>query len=354
MNLEHKIEKLIEENFHKYYQIRARYNIQKVRAKQVSNLLKVSQAMRFECKVIIDSNEGKSVKNLFVKKHYLSEIEFQRLMKLWRFLGNARGYTIPRALDFIDKENLIILERIKGEQFLTYLLKNLLPFVRQFQEDKIQQRMRQVAKWLTLFQQKTYEGERKKLEGEIPMIKECFKKIPWFRETQKTHVLNVIKDAIACSPEIPITACHGCLAPRNIVVTEKGLTVLDFKPKSITENATCFDNMQTDLFREHHLFDVHYFIYSVISLHRFPCISGAFCKKLSATFLSEYKRLTQFDISSEAFAITRLIFQVKYLCDRFRSDGPKDIVQQLVPAIDKKWRREVVDDIWRSIKIITH
>ena len=345
---------MVEENFHKYYPRLARSNVKKVQVKQVSNLLKLSRAMRFECKVVIDSSGEKSAKELFVKKHDLSEIEFHRLKKLWKYYGNAENYTIPRAFDFVDEENLIILEKVKGKQFLAYLLRNLLPFVRDFREDETRQRMGQVAKWLALFQQKTYEGEKKKLESDISIIEECLREMPWWQESQKTRALNVIKDALAGLPGIPKVACHGCLAPRNIVLTEKGIIVLDFKPKPMTEGAIYLEkNSQTELFREHCLFDVHHFMYSLISLHRFPGISGPLCRKLSALFLSEYKRLTQFNISNEAFAITKMMFLIRYLHDRFRSEGPKDIVQRLVPAIDKNWRSEVIDDLGDSIKMMT-
>jgi hypothetical protein len=361
MNPESRIKDIIARNLYQYYPELAGSRIKKIRVRDVSNRGIIGRIIgriiveqgRFECRAEL---QGGFAREFFVKKHELAAIEYHRLKELWKYFHNSSEYAIPRVLDYIEEESMIISEKSRGKNFATYLFMSIpvsKAIIRKQQE--IEERIKQAAKWLGFFQQRTFKGENEPLD--CLRINRLTKELPCLKQNEKNQILNILKNASFLSA--PRTACHGLFAPRNMLLTEKGIMVTDWKHNSArvrTQFIKKERQPEKELFYDHCLYDFHYFVqHGLRGLRRFDFMPSNYLARLENIFSNEYAKTSQFDIPEEVVEITRLLFLLDYLHERLLFERlPKKggYLYRIMHEITKtNWINQIVVDIRDSIAV---
>ena len=189
---------------------------------------------------------GKLMKSLIVKKRifnpfYKNDVkedtrkEFENL----KFLNNLsdRKFRIPRVLDALPEEGLLITEKVEGRSLYFYLNKfSYLPLTKA-KRDFLEKIFRNVGMWLKEFHKMTYTGKDMKIDT-ISYIHKAETILSNFSPhilSKKLceEILNRMKtlERDVLKYTFPVALKHGDFQPRNIIHNQDEVIVMDMESR---------------------------------------------------------------------------------------------------------------------------
>ena len=287
------IKSKIEGYYHELYP-----NIE-VNVKDISHFFANSEMFRCIIKVK-NEKKGEVLRYIFAKraKDLSSNNEYKNIKYLWNmYYSNESIYRIPKPFDYIEEIDTMLCEEVRGENLLRLLMKVRFLHHKNMMKE-IEMWIREVAKWLVLFQKVTNPYKKKNMEEYIFQAKEQLHEIPFIIDKYK--IINILEKRASRLPEIPITLCHGDFSMRNIMITDPGITVVDWGW----------------IRYDHPFFDVHTFLFNLKRYLKF-IYRPVFIKNLQEAFLDEYLKKTQFKfkVSDEVFNVTKILFLINCLTE---------------------------------------
>jgi len=264
-----------------------------------------SYSKHFDCFVKIKhKNLEEKEKYIFAK--YSEVAEFNNLLKVKNlYEKEALKPKVPKPLDYFSDRKILIMEGIKGENFLLYFLKRLLPGVFLFNKNDVKCKILLCASWLAEFHNLAYVGESKNLNNEIELALMRLKHIPEFNASN-----NVLEKFLQASKgkigSTPISLTHRDFSARNIILINKDdIIVVDW----------------AQIIKKNIYYSIAYFITNLESRKRDFIYSFVPIKTLESLFLEEYKKKSKLDFDISTYNIVKKLYYIEYLYEYYTGTG---------------------------------
>jgi hypothetical protein len=160
-----------------------------------------------------------------------------------RLDGKAVGNSIPRLVGMIKEESAVVTGYFDGTSNLHQALLRSAVFGNA--RNGLADVLYRTGNWLGTFQGDAYDGALGLLADEIPDLSHRLSELPWFSETEKARVAEIVAKASNDLGPLPVVISHGDFAPRNVLYTDQDILVIDWE--MVPERLRAF------------LFDVHHF-----------------------------------------------------------------------------------------------
>jgi len=265
-----------------------------------------SYSKHFDCFVKMES------RNSEVRKRYLfakySDIEeYNNLLKVQKFYKDAGvNPKIPKPLNYFEDSKLLIMEGIKGGNFLLYLLRKLLPGFILFSKADIKHKIRLCASWLAELHNLTYIEDYVSLNDEIELAMIRLKQIPNLDVANNNNLIKNLLESKGESGTIPICLTHRDFSARNIIfVNNKDIVVVDW----------------AQILKKNIYYSIAYFITNLESRKRYFIYSFAPIKSLESLFLEEYKKKTRLHFNISTYNIVKKLYYIEYLYEYYTGTG---------------------------------
>lgn len=200
-------------------------------------------------------NNGLAIKHLIVKKRILHQAynnnveldtnkEFHNLRLLYELL--KRNFNIPRALDAIPQEGILITEKVKGRDLYSYLRETaFLPL--KSKKEFLEKACFEFGRWLKEFHNMTSNGGKRAIDAEEYIVRAKSIKNKLISYGISEDLLNLLIEKMrAIKHEVvknsyPVASKHGDFQPRNIIWYKNAITVLDMSSsnKDVIFNDIC-------------------------------------------------------------------------------------------------------------------
>jgi len=243
---------------------------------------------RYKCIVVaIDGNNQKRQAIFFGKR--APEIEYDNMNLIRSYLN---GITIPRPLEYIEKYNILLMENITGTSLWTLVVSYCLPIVRHFTKSRVRWAITKVALELARLHNSTIGEIRPYYDrSRLRAVKEELREVGCFEERDYERILVAIEKLSGYLDRVPTVLAHCEFGPRNVMVSKKGITIIDCPH-----------------LREHNVFyDSSLFIYS---LKRIGCTipwAKSYGDDLLQLFTSKYLQFLAIPCAHELFEKSRVI-----------------------------------------------
>lgn len=299
------LKRKIEHNIRKFYQdvnplaTHIRINVYKKRA------FLSSYSDNFHCFIKMrDLKRGMIRKHIFAK--HANKTEFDNLVKIWN-IYKSKGIipNIPKPLNFFEDINILIMEYMEGDNCLVYLLKNLLPGIREVNRKKIEYKICLCARWLAEFNNLTCLKTIDNFDNEIMNASRQLSRLPQFSERQKQFLISEIREE-SRSNNVPVVLTNRDFSPRNIILCSKGdIKVVDWET----------------ILNKNIYYSISYFFANLESKSRYFVYSLEYIKKLEKIFWKEYKNRINFDINEKLFKVMRILYYIEYIYEYYTKTG---------------------------------
>lgn len=264
-----------------------------------------SYSKHFDCIVKLkNENSEDKKKYLFVK--YSDITEYNNLLKIEKLYKDAKmKLKIPKPLDYFEDSKFLIMEGVKGENLLLYLLKKLLPVLFFLSRFDIEHKIKLCASWLAEFHNLAYIKDSLNINDEIELALNRLSYIPEF--STEDNILT--KFLLKCKTKIgstPVSLTHRDFSARNIIfVDNDNMMVVDW----------------AQILRKNIYYSIAYFITNLESRKRHFIYSFAPIKDLEYLFLEEYKRKTRLNFNIFTYNIVKKLYYIEYLYEYYTGTG---------------------------------
>lgn len=264
-----------------------------------------SYSTHFKCFIKQKSKDSTIRTKYFFAKHADIE-EYNNLSKIQKLYRNAEiKPKIPELLDYFKERELLLMEGIKGENFLLCILKKMLPGFIFFNRNDLENKIKLCASWLAEFHNITHIKDSSNLDDEIELALSRLNYVPEFKAKRNIlkEFLIKTKDEIGCTP---ISLTHRDFSARNIIFAGEGeITVVDWA-QVLSKNI---------------YYSIAYFITNLESRKRHFVYSFAPIGRLESLFLKEYKKKTRLGYKISTYKTIKKLYYIEYLYEYYTRTG---------------------------------
>jgi hypothetical protein len=254
---------------------------------------------RYRCEVTLQNDARQRTKRrIFAKRGPSGEyIHLNRLWKLYEQHG-INPVPLPRPLDHIPECSVSLMDWLDGVLCTQFLKWHLLTPIYQLRRDKVQAVIGQIAAWLAQFNAVTASGKFYDVTEDANHALRLLERIQTISDEERSRLASHLTALSRRTYQVP-QVLHGEFAPRNVMLTPRGIIVFDW----------------VDLCETYFGYNVHTFF---AALRRFPqrvplLYSRKTVSELEKIFISRYRDASCLDWSDEIYEATAALWQVNYL-----------------------------------------
>jgi len=197
------------------------------------------------------------------------------------------------------------MEGIKGDNFLLFLLKKLLPGFFFFSKNEIESKIKVCASFLAEFHNLAYIEDSLNLNDEIELTLNRLNHIPEFNTEGKILKRFLIKSKTKVGTT-PISLTHRDFSARNIIfVNNDDIVIVDW----------------AQVLRKNIYYSIAYFITNLESRKRHFVYSFAPIRNLESLFLEEYKKKSKLNFNISTYDIVKKLYYIEYLYEYYTGTG---------------------------------
>jgi hypothetical protein len=299
MDRKNLIEKHISKNIKKYYP-NTNFNSFEITLNRYKRALITTpySDSQFLAKIYLNQKNKSIKKYIFIKQHKNAEKEYKNYKKIEEFTTSTKKL-IPKYYDFIKDKNIVLSEYIYPSKNLLYdFLRYNIPRANKEKSSKL---ILKIASWLSNFQNSLRLEKNRDINYFIDKAEKNLSKLPFFSINQKKDLVNYLKKQSTNFKKLPQVYSND-LCLRHILISNNELCVCDW------------DDLKTTF----PYYDIHSLFINLESRTRHPFIfSQEFIENLETTFLNKYKQLSNFKFSTKEFNITRRLYLIDFLYNRY-------------------------------------